>query len=54
MPAEVENMFYVDEVPWHGLGVPLQSPPTIKDGIRLAGLDWTVSTQRLPFNQRNR
>jgi len=47
MAHEVENMFYVNEVPWHGLGVPLDAPPTVEDAIRLAGLDWQVNCEEV-------
>ena len=43
MPALVENMFYVRETPWHGLGVKVLEAPTSRDAIVAAGLDWTVS-----------
>lgn len=42
MAHEVENMFSVKDVPWHGLGTILDDPPTVEDAIRLAGLDWKV------------
>ena len=42
MSANVESLFSVREVPWHGLGEIVQSAPTSKDAIHLAGLDWEV------------
>ena len=42
MPAVVESMFSVKQVPWHGLGAVIQDAPTISEGIKLAGLDWEV------------
>lgn len=42
MAAEVESMFSVREVPWHGLGTIVEDAPTSKDAIVMAGLDWNV------------
>lgn len=42
MAAEVENMFYTREKPWHGLGTMVQEAPTSADALILAGLDWNV------------
>lgn len=42
MAANVESMFYVREVPWHGLGTMVQDAPTSEEALRLAGLDWDV------------
>lgn len=50
MPANVETMFSVREVPWHGLGTIVQEAPTSKFAIELAGLDWTVEGKPI-FNE---
>ena len=42
MAANVESMFYVREMPWHGLGTRVAEAPSSKDALRLAGLDWKV------------
>ena len=42
MSANVESMFYVREVPWHGLGTMVMEAPTSEEALRLAGLDWNV------------
>lgn len=47
MPAAVETMFYVNEVPWHGLGQKLMHAPTIEDAITASGLDWEVGLKPL-------
>jgi phage/plasmid-like protein (TIGR03299 family) len=39
--------FFVGKPPWHGLGTILDAPPTVEDGIRLAGLDWQVGLKAL-------
>src|SRR5262245_12202528 len=43
----IESMFSVRQTPWHGLGQVLQNPPSIEEGLKAAGLDWTVGRERL-------
>lgn len=42
MPANVESMFYVRSVPWHGLGTKVDEALTSKEALVAAGLDWNV------------
>lgn len=42
MAANVENMFYVRETPWHGLGTRVMCAPSSSEALKLAGLDWNV------------
>ena len=42
MSANVENMFSVREVPWHGISVIVDEAPTSEEALRLSGLDWDV------------
>ncbi len=52
MPANVENMFSVKQVPWHRLGTVLdQAPKDIREAMKLAGLDWTVERIPVPVCQ---
>lgn len=49
MPANVESMFWVDELPWHGLGneLPAENYYEIEPAIKAAGLDWEVGLKPL-------
>ena len=42
MAANVENMFSVREIPWHGEGVILEDYPSYEAAIKAAGLEWDV------------
>lgn len=48
MAALVEQLFYVRETPWHGMGTRLEECPTAEYAIVAAGLDWEV--QSLPIH----
>lgn len=49
------RMFFVgDELPWHGLGKQLKSPPTVEEGIKWAGLDWHVELKQLVIKETSR
>jgi hypothetical protein len=46
MPANVESMFSVREMPWHRLGLVLADyPGSWDEARRLAGLDWEPVTE---------
>lgn len=51
MPANVENMMYVREKPWHGLGTMVTDAPASADALRFAGMDWQV-IQEPVYNAR--
>lgn len=42
MAANVENMFSVRQIPWHGQGIILADYPTYEAAIKAAGLQWDV------------
>jgi len=42
MSANIESLFYVREVPWHGLGTRVEEALSSEEAISKAELDWTV------------
>ena len=47
MPAAVEQMMFVGETPWHGLGNKVDEGVNVNDAIVAAGLDWEVGLKDL-------
>lgn len=47
MPAEVEGMASVREVPWHGIGTIVENAMTAEEAIKAAQLDWDVELKPL-------
>ena len=47
MTANVENMAFRGEVPWHGIGTPLNGDETPEEMAQKSGLDWGVGTKPL-------
>lgn len=47
MSHEVQSMFSVGEVPWHGLGHVLDEAPSCAEALVLAGLNWCVELRPL-------
>lgn len=47
MSHEIESMFSVGELPWHGLGHVLDTAPSCAEALVLAGLNWQVGLRPL-------
>ena len=47
MTDEVETMAWTDQVPWHGLGKNVPRDLSVDAMLGAAGLDWTVSKQKM-------
>lgn len=53
MAHNVETMAYAGQVPWHGLGFAVADNLTVKQMLKAAKLDWTVSKRQLSFPGAN-
>jgi phage/plasmid-like protein (TIGR03299 family) len=47
MSHEVENMMYVGNKPWHGLGIEVSNVGSVEEAMNLSGLNWTVRKEQL-------
>lgn len=52
MAHAVETMAYAGQVPWHGLGVPVDNNLTPQQILVAAGLDWTVKKQPMYLGEK--
>ena len=50
MPANVQTMAYVNQVPWHGLGNQLTEHATIDEWQKSSGLDWLAKKAAVTFD----
>jgi len=51
MPANVGEMFYYGDIPWHREGVKLDHPANMEEAIKAGGLDWEVGMVPLTTNE---
>ena len=42
MPSLIESMFFVRDMPWHGLGVRVEEALSSEEVVKVSGLDWEV------------
>lgn len=47
MSADIEMMFSVREVPWHGISVIVDEAPTSEEALKVSGLDWDVFAEKV-------
>ena len=45
MPANIGEMFYTGEIPWHGLGRHLQRPAVISEALKAGRLELEVGDE---------
>ena len=49
----IENMAYVGETPWHGLGNPLTQNQPIEVWAQQAGMDWRIESSNVSYMAKN-
>jgi len=47
MPANIGEMFYHGEMPWHKEGIGLQHPADLEEALKVGGLNWEVGDMAL-------
>ena len=53
MAHQIENMAYVGETPWHGLGNPLTPNQPIAVWAPQAGMDWQIESSNVSYVAEN-
>ena len=53
MAHQIEQMAYVGETPWHGLGNPLTQNQPIEVWAQQAGMDWRIESSNVSYMARN-
>ena len=53
MAHQIENMAYVGETPWHGLGNPLTPNHPIEVWAQQAGMDWQIESSNVSYVAEN-
>ena len=53
MPANVGQMFYYGETPWHREGVKVGRPLTVDEALDAGGLEWSVGTEPITTAHTN-
>lgn len=49
MTAHVREMAYLGEVPWHGMGNPLEAGASMEEWLEASGLDYKIKRSRVRF-----
>ena len=49
MAHQIEQMAYVGETPWHGLGNPLTQNQPIEVWAQQAGMDWRIESSDVSY-----
>jgi phage/plasmid-like protein (TIGR03299 family) len=54
MAHQIENMAYVGQTPWHGLGNQLTQNQPIEVWAQQAGMDWCIESSNVSYMAQNR